>query len=70
MGLIIAGRSFETLGVKRQQSSDGNSHDTSHTTYVAERNPEPDGSSGPIRDHLAEQFFMRFENGRDIRESQ
>ena len=36
----------------------------SHTTYVAERNLEPDPSPAPIRHPLVDQIFDGFENGR------
>jgi heat shock protein HspQ len=39
-------------------------HNAFHTTYVAERNLEPDASKKPIRQPLVEQIFTRFENGR------
>lgn len=39
-------------------------HGASHTTYVAERNLEPDPSDEPIEHPLVTQFFSRFENGR------
>ncbi len=35
-----------------------------HTTYVAERNLEPDTSPAPIRHPLVERLLGRFENGR------
>ena len=35
-----------------------------HTTYVAERNLEPDESNAPIRHPLLDSIFDRFENGR------
>lgn len=41
-------------------------HGASHTTYVAERNLEPDGSSDPVVHPLIEHFFKRFENGRYV----
>jgi len=45
-------------------------HESFHTTYVAERNLEPDESLYPIEHPMIEQFFSRFENGRYISESQ
>jgi heat shock protein HspQ len=35
-----------------------------HTTYVAERNLEPDESVAPIDHPLLDSFFSRFERGR------
>lgn len=35
-----------------------------HTTYVAERNLEPDSSTSPIQHPLVDRFFSRFEQGR------
>lgn len=34
-----------------------------HTTYVAERNLEPDDSTNPVEHPLIEQFFSKFEDG-------
>jgi len=45
-------------------------HESFHTTYVAERNLEPDASLYPIKHPMVEQFFTRFENGRYISEIQ
>ncbi len=42
-------------------------HDAAHTTYVAERNLEPDPSGQPIRHPLLEHFFDDFEEGRYLR---
>ena len=39
-------------------------HGAAHTTYVAERNLEPDESADPIVHPMVEQFFSRFEDGR------
>ncbi len=39
-------------------------HDALHTTYVAERNLEPDESTDPIRHPLLDQLFDRFADGR------
>jgi heat shock protein HspQ len=44
-------------------------HGASHTTYVAERNLEPDPGDEPIVHPLVTQFFSRFENGRYLRET-
>ena len=41
-----------------------------HTTYVAERNLEPDERESPIEHPMLEQFFSRFENGRYVRNDQ
>ncbi len=41
-------------------------HGESHTTYVAERNLEPDESTEPIVHPMVEHFFTRFENGRYV----
>ena len=41
-------------------------HGSLHTTYVAERNLEPDVSTDPIAHPMVEQFFSRFENGKYI----
>ena len=41
-------------------------HEAAHTTYVAERNLEPDESVAPIRHPLLESFFSRFESGRYV----
>ena len=41
-------------------------HDAAHTTYVAERNLEPDTSRDPIEHPMLQHFFSRFENGRYI----
>jgi heat shock protein HspQ len=39
-------------------------HDAQHTTYVAERNLEPDDSQDPIRHPLLFEFFETFQDGR------
>ncbi len=39
-------------------------HEASHTTYVAERNLEPDDSDAPVRHPLVEHFFDEFDGGR------
>ena len=39
-------------------------HDADHTTYVAERNLEPDPDASPIQHPLLERFFEAFEDGR------
>jgi len=41
-------------------------HESFHSTYVAERNLEPDESASPIVHPMVEEFFSRFENGRYI----
>ena len=38
-----------------------------HTTYVAERNLEPDTMQDPIEHPLLDNFFSDFRNGRYIR---
>ncbi len=38
-------------------------HDASHTTYVAERNLEPDDSGEPIRHGAIDELFSGFEDG-------
>lgn len=39
-------------------------HDASHTTYVAERNLEPDATTEEIRHPLLGRFFAAFREGR------
>ncbi len=39
-------------------------HDSSHTTYVAERNLEADESIAPVAHPLLDQLFDAFEEGR------
>ena len=39
-------------------------HGSTHTTYVAQRNLEPDESGEPITHPLLEQFFSVFRDGR------
>ena len=41
-------------------------HQSLHSTYVAERNLEPDKSASPIRHPMLDNFFSRFENGRYV----
>lgn len=41
-------------------------HESAHSTYVAERNLEPDESAAPIKHQMLEDFFSRFENGRYV----
>ena len=41
-------------------------NDNVHTTYVAERNLEPDESSEPIRHPLLHDFFNAFEDGHYV----
>jgi len=43
-------------------------HEAEHATYVAERNLERDLSASPIRHPMVTHFFVRFENGRYIRD--
>ena len=43
-------------------------HNAIHTTYVAERNLEPDSSGDPIRHPLLDDFFSGFENGRYVKD--
>jgi heat shock protein HspQ len=43
---------------------------STHTTYVAERNLEPDASNAPIEHPLIEHIFSGFENGHYLREQQ
>jgi heat shock protein HspQ len=38
-------------------------HDAAHTTYVAERNLEPDASAKPIRHRLVDEIFSGLEDG-------
>ena len=38
-------------------------HDASHTTYVAERNLEPDESGAPIRHALVDTYFEGMADG-------
>ena len=42
-------------------------HDATHTTYVAERNLEPDASGEPIDHPLVAQFFADFDDGKYVR---
>ncbi|NQZ97722.1 MAG: heat shock protein HspQ [Myxococcales bacterium] len=44
-------------------------HDAQHTTYVAERNLEPDDRDEPIRHPLLDQLFDQFEDGRYRRDT-
>jgi heat shock protein HspQ len=39
-----------------------------HSTYVAEKNLEPEQSTDPINHPLVEEFFSGFEGGRYIRD--
>ena len=41
-------------------------HKALHSTYVAERNLEPDESASPVEHPMIEHLFSRFENGRYI----
>lgn len=45
-------------------------HGEEHSTYVAERNLEPDDSVEPINHPMLEHFFSKFENGRYFRNGQ
>ncbi len=38
-------------------------HDSTHETYLAERNLEPDTSGTPIRHPLVDTFFRNFDDG-------
>lgn len=38
-------------------------HGQAHSTYVAERNLEPDDSVDPVDHPMIERFFVKFENG-------
>ena len=42
-------------------------HGKEHSTYVAERNLQPDDSVEPINHPLLEHFFSKFENGKYFR---
>ena len=42
-------------------------HGEAHSTYVAERNLEPDDSGEPISHPQVEYFFSKFENGKYFR---
>ena len=41
-------------------------HEAVHTTYVAERNLEPDQSVAPIMHPMLKNFFCGFESGRYV----
>lgn len=41
-------------------------HQAVHSTYVAERNLEPDQSGSPIKHPMLDEFFSRLENGRYV----
>lgn len=43
-------------------------HETLRTTYVAERNLEPDTTALPINHPLVDEYFSRFENGHYTRD--
>lgn len=43
-------------------------HDAAHTTYVAERNLEPDTSGDAVRHPALDEFFTRFDGRRYVRE--
>ena len=38
-----------------------------HSTYVAERNLEPDGKGSPVNHPMLRHFFSRFEQGHYVR---
>ena len=38
-------------------------HDAAHSTYVAEKNLEPDNSGLPVNHPMIGHFFSKFENG-------
>jgi len=42
-------------------------HGNDHSTYVAERNLEPDTELTPINHPMVEHFFSGFENGKYVR---
>lgn len=42
-------------------------HGKAHSTYVAERNLEPDDSAEPINHPMLEHFFSKFEDGMYFR---
>lgn len=42
-------------------------HGTSHSTYVAEQNLEPDENAEPIDHPMVEHFFSRIKNGGYVR---
>ncbi len=42
-------------------------HDSDHTTYVAERNLEPDELNQPIKHPLLDNFFSEFRDGKYLR---
>ena len=41
-------------------------HQAVHSTYVAERNLEPDQNASPIQHPMLDEFFSRLENGRYV----
>jgi len=41
-------------------------HGSSHSTYVAERNLEPDLTGEPIQHTMLSHFFARFDDGRYV----
>jgi len=45
-------------------------HESTHSTYVAERNLELNESAIPIEHPMLEHFFSRFENGRYVSHDQ
>jgi heat shock protein HspQ len=42
-------------------------HGSEQSTYVAERNLEPDSETGPITHPMVEHFFSGFKNGKYVR---
>lgn len=44
-------------------------HEANHTTYVAERNLEPDPSGEPVEHPLMAQFFDDFVDGKYVRQA-
>ncbi len=45
-------------------------HGATHTTYVAERNLEPDQSGEAIQHPLVDQYFTRFSEGKYVNDVQ
>ncbi len=45
-------------------------HESNHSTYVAERNLEPDRSGEEINNPMIEQFFTHLANGRYVHDLQ
>lgn len=42
-------------------------HESNHSTYVAERNLEPDDISEPVNNPMVRHFFSKFDNGKYMR---